>query len=388
MSIRRGTPKRDSGKRPSASSRTTGGSSRSSGGSSRPSSGSSRTSGGSSRTSGGSSRTSGGSSRTSGGTSRTPDSSRTAGASRGSAKKGGVGSVRGDRRDRPDRSPEAEKRERFSRQSRPSSSTRSNSADSRKRSKPAPSSKTSKVTRPQVEEAIRLNRAIADAGVASRRSADDLIRTGKVRINGMVVTDLATKITLDDFVTVNGEPISRDKHLTYVVLNKPKDCITTASDEKGRTTVFDIVRIKQRLFTVGRLDRNTTGVLLLTNDGELAHRLMHPRYGIPRVYKAVLDKPIRADDARKIAAGIELEDGPTQPADVILDPEDRYAVLLQIREGRNREVRRIFEALGYEVKRLDRRQYGTISTRGLNRGEYRHLTRDEVAELQALVELT
>jgi 23S rRNA pseudouridine2605 synthase len=235
---------------------------------------------------------------------------------------------------------------------------------------------------PQV---ARLNKAIADAGVASRRRADELIRSGCVRINGLVVTELGTKVEIDDMVTVNGEPITRYKHLTYVVLNKPKDVITTSSDEKGRATVFDIVKIKSRLFTVGRLDRNTTGVLLITNDGDLANRLMHPRYGITRVYKATLDKPLRKDHMLSIAKGVELEDGPAQPVEIAIDPSDKASVLLAIREGRNREVRRIFELFGYEVKRLDRKEYANISTRGLKRGEYRHLTRDEVAELQRLV---
>jgi 23S rRNA pseudouridine2605 synthase len=233
----------------------------------------------------------------------------------------------------------------------------------------------------------RLNKAIADAGVASRRHADDLIRTGAVKVNGRVVTELGTKVEIDDMVTVNGEPITRYKHLTYIVLNKPKDVISTSSDEKGRATVFDVVRLKTRLFTVGRLDRNTTGILLLTNDGELANRLMHPRYGILRVYKAVLDKPLRPDQARTIAAGVELEDGPTQPCDVTIDPSDKTNVMIGIREGRNREVRRIFEHLGFDVKRLDRKEYANMSTRGLKRGEYRHLTRDEVFELKRLVKL-
>ncbi len=234
---------------------------------------------------------------------------------------------------------------------------------------------------------VRLNKAIADAGVASRRHADDLIREGRVKVNGAVVTELGTKINVGDMVTVNGEPITRAKHLTYVVLNKPKDIISTSSDEKGRATVFDIVRIKMRLFTVGRLDRNTTGVILLTNDGDLANRLMHPRYGIMRVYKAVLDKPLRSDHAKQIAAGIELEDGPTQPCDITIDPSDRCSVMIGIREGRNREVRRIFEHFEYDVRRLDRKEYASITTRGLKRGEYRHLTRDEVYELQRLTKM-
>jgi 23S rRNA pseudouridine2605 synthase len=234
---------------------------------------------------------------------------------------------------------------------------------------------------------VRLNRAIADAGVASRRRADELIRSGCVRINGAIVVDLGTRVEIDDMVTVNGEPISRTKHLTYILLNKPKDVIATSNDEKGRATVFDVVRLKTRLFTVGRLDRNTTGVLVMTNDGDLANRLMHPSYGVTRIYKAALDRPLRADHMRQIAAGIELEDGPTQPVDIMIDPEDKATVILAIREGRNREVRRIFEHFGYEVKRLDRKEYAGLSTRGLKRGEYRHLTREEVDELYRVVNL-
>jgi len=232
-----------------------------------------------------------------------------------------------------------------------------------------------------------LNKAIADAGVASRRAADELILGGNVTVNRKVCTDLGTKIGPDDVVSVNGEPITRTKHLTYILLNKPKDVITTSSDELGRTTVFDIVRIHQRLFTVGRLDRNTTGVLLITNDGDLANRLMHPRFEIPRLYKAGLDKPIEQRHAKAIAQGVELEDGPSQPCEVTIDPDDSRTVYVELAEGRNREVRRLFEHFGYDVRRLDRKQYAFLSTRGLARGEYRHLTRDEVAELRNLVKL-
>lgn len=237
------------------------------------------------------------------------------------------------------------------------------------------------------ELSVRLNKAIADAGVASRRAADELILSGKVTVNRKVCTELGLKVGPNDLVIVNGEPISRTKHLTYILLNKPKNVITTSSDEMGRMTVFDIVRIHQRLFTVGRLDRNTTGVLLITNDGELANRLMHPRYEIPRIYKAGLDKPLDPKHARYIAAGVELEDGMTQPCEVMTDPKEPTTVFLQLTEGRNREVRRLFEHFGYDVRRLDRKQYAFLTTRGLARGEYRHLTRDEVAELRRLVKL-
>ncbi len=308
--------------------------------------------------------------------------------SRGDARKSSRFDTRGDSRSDSRRDSRSESRS-DSRSSRPATKRKASHSDEPRSRVKAQRPKDEQHTRSRnVEDTpqiARLNKAIADAGVASRRRADELIRSGCVRINGMVVTELGTKIEIDDMVTVNGEPITRYKHLTYVVLNKPKDVITTSSDEKGRATVFDIVKIKSRLFTIGRLDRNTTGVLLITNDGDLANKLMHPRYGITRVYKATLDKPLRQDHMRAIAKGVELEDGPTQPVEIAVDPSDKTSVLLAIREGRNREVRRIFELFEYEVKRLDRKEYANISTRGLKRGEYRHLTREEVAELQRLV---
>lgn len=234
---------------------------------------------------------------------------------------------------------------------------------------------------------VRLNKAIADAGVASRRAADEMIANGQVTVNGKVCTELGRKVTPQDVVSVNGEPITRYKHLTYIVLNKPKDVISTSKDELGRTTVFDIVRLRTRLFTVGRLDRNTTGVLLITNDGELASRLMHPRYGISRVYNATLSAPLSTRHAASIAEGVELDDGRTQPCEIFIDPRDAHKVSIEIHEGKNREVRRLFEHFGYDVRKLDRKQYAIITTRGLARGEYRHLTRDEVSELRRLVNL-
>lgn len=250
-----------------------------------------------------------------------------------------------------------------------------------------PQGRTSRSASSVAEEPVRLNKAIADAGIASRRHADDLIAAGRVRINGEVVTELGIKVSTNDVVSVDGEQISRRKHLTYVLLNKPKDVISTSSDERGRTTVFDIVRIHDRLFTVGRLDRNTTGVLLITNDGDLAHRLMHPRHEVPRSYKVKLDRDILPAHARKISGGIDLDDGPTQPCEVLIDPKDKSVVHMVIREGRNREVRRIFEAMGYEVRGLDRKQYAFLTARGLKRGEYRHLSSDEVHELRTMVGL-
>lgn len=241
---------------------------------------------------------------------------------------------------------------------------------------------------------LRLNKFLADAGVGSRRKADELIAEGKVKVNGRVVTELGTRVHLSDLVTVGGEPVNAEKHLTYILLNKPKDYITTTQDEKGRKTVMDLLsgRLEERIYPIGRLDRNTTGVLLLTNDGEMAHRLMHPRYEIPRVYSVYLDKRLSVPDAKRVAGGvaIEVEDGDdyvSAPCELMIDPQDGKHATLELAEGKNREVRRIFEALGYEVERLDRKSYAGLTTRGLARGEYRHLTREEIRALESAVGL-
>ncbi|GIV49515.1 MAG: hypothetical protein KatS3mg038_0036 [Candidatus Kapaibacterium sp.] len=237
------------------------------------------------------------------------------------------------------------------------------------------------------DQHIRLNKFLADAGIASRRKADELIARGAVKINGRVVTELGTKVHPGDLVTVDGKPISPYKHLTYIVLNKPKDYITTTRDERGRKTVLDLVPLKTRIYPVGRLDRNTTGILLLTNDGELAARLTHPRYGVEREYIVGLDKPLAPHHAQCIARGVELDGETTSPAEVIISPSDERQVCIILREGKNHEVRRLFEHFGYEVLKLHRRRYGTITVQGLARGQYRHLTRQEVLSLRRLVGL-
>ncbi|MFM2132986.1 MAG: hypothetical protein RL156_267, partial [Bacteroidota bacterium] len=207
---------------------------------------------------------------------------------------------------------------------------------------------------------LRLNKFLADAGIASRRAADELIDAGVVKVNGRVVTEQGTKVHPADLVTVRGEPVSYIKHLTYLVLNKPKDYITTTSDEKGRKTVMDLIPLKQRLYPVGRLDRNTTGALIITNDGELATRLMHPKYEIEREYVVGLDKRLTTEHAKSVANGVTLDDGTTGPAEVLINPEDRTEVRIILREGKNREVRRIFEHFGYEVVRLHRVRYAHV----------------------------
>lgn len=235
---------------------------------------------------------------------------------------------------------------------------------------------------------VRLNKFLADAGVASRRKADELIAKGLVKVNGRIVRELGIKVHPGDLITVEGKPVSPYKHLTYIVLNKPKDYITTTSDERGRKTVLDLIPLKTRIYPVGRLDRNTTGVLLLTNDGELAARLTHPRYGVEREYIVGLDKPLAPRDAAAIARGVELDGEKTGPAELTISPEDPHQVSIIIREGKNREVRRLFEHFGYEVRKLHRCRYGIITVRGLARGEYRHLRRQEVLALRQLVGLS
>ncbi len=232
------------------------------------------------------------------------------------------------------------------------------------------------------DEFIRLNKWLATSGVASRRKADELIASGAVKVNGLTVTELGTKIARGDFITVNGDPIKELHHDIYILLNKPKNVITTTNDDLNRKTVLDIVRKQDRVFPVGRLDRNTTGVLLITNDGEMAYRLTHPNYAIERTYNVKLDRGLRAVDAQKVANGIELEDGMTQPCIVEINPTDSTKLMISIKEGKNREIRRIFEALHYEVKQLDRKIFAGLTTRGLARGEYRHLTSKEVLKLK------
>lgn len=227
---------------------------------------------------------------------------------------------------------------------------------------------------------IRLNKYIAECGVTSRRKADELILSGRVTVNGKVCDQLGTKINPSkDKVFVDGkEVVHLDRHI-YIVFNKPKDCITTTKDEKSRVTVLDYVRIKERIFPIGRLDRDTTGVLLLTNDGEFANMLMHPKFEIEKSYKVTLTEPIKIEDVQKLARGIKLSDGMTRPAEVFIIPGSRNKEIgIVIHEGRNRQVRRMFETLGYEIKKLDRVAYGYVTTEGLKRGQWRFLTKKEI----------
>ncbi|MBP1678527.1 MAG: pseudouridine synthase [Bacteroidetes bacterium] len=223
-------------------------------------------------------------------------------------------------------------------------------------------------------------------GVAARRKAEELVLAGKVAVNGRTITDLATRVTPGtDRVTVQGRPVSPRERKVYIVLNKPKDTITTVHDEKGRGTVMNLIATSERIFPVGRLDRNTTGVLLLTNDGELANRLMHPRFGVRKSYRVTCDTPVRQEHLRQLAHGVEIDGVQTAPAQVVVLPGAKGREIgITIHEGRNRQVRNMFESLGYAVEKLDRVAYGPITREGLSRGESRSLTRREVDELYRL----
>lgn len=236
------------------------------------------------------------------------------------------------------------------------------------------------------ESLIRLNKFLSTAGITSRRKADEMIQEGKVRVNGKVILDLGVKIDpARDTVFVNEKQVVHLDEPIYIVFNKPKDCITTASDERGRVTVMDYVRIKERVFPIGRLDRNTTGVLLLTNDGEFANRLMHPKHEVNKAYKVTLDKPLSRADAQKLSDGIRLSDGMTEPAEVHFIPGGKNKVIgIIIHEGKKRQVHRMFEALDYEVDKLDRIAYADITYEGLPRGRWRYLTNGEASKLKIL----
>jgi len=237
----------------------------------------------------------------------------------------------------------------------------------------------------------RLQKILANAGVASRRKCEELIREGKVAVNDRIVRELGAKADpARDVITVNGKPIRLEQKL-YLMFHKPKGVITAMSDPRGRTTVKDYLKnVKERVYPVGRLDYDTEGLLLLTNDGDLAHKLTHPRHHVPKTYLATVEKVPHGSDLEKLMQGIELEDGLTAPAEAEyhdVDPDGKHATIsITIYEGRNRQVRRMFEAIGHPVIRLKRVAFGGISLGGLQRGKYRKLTPEEVQILRNAAE--
>ncbi|MBQ0142921.1 MAG: pseudouridine synthase [Prevotellaceae bacterium] len=230
---------------------------------------------------------------------------------------------------------------------------------------------------------VRLNKFLANAGVCSRREADEFIQAGVITVNGQIVTELGTKVMRTDEVHFHDQLVSMEKKV-YVLLNKPKDYVTTSDDPQGRKTVLSLVQncCRERIYPVGRLDRNTTGVLLFTNDGELAAKLSHPKYLKKKVYHVFLDKNCTINDMKALAEGIQLEDGEIHADDISYASDtDRKQVGIEIHSGKNRIVRRMFEALGYKVLKLDRVMFAGLTKKGLKRGDWRFLTEQEVAML-------
>jgi 23S rRNA pseudouridine2605 synthase len=230
-----------------------------------------------------------------------------------------------------------------------------------------------------LSKSIRLNKFISNAGVCARRAADMLIQGGHITVNGQKVNTLGYKITPQDVVKYRDEVLRTDRHV-YILLNKPKDYITTAKDPKGRKTVFNLVKnaCQERVYPVGRLDRNTTGLLLLTNDGTLARHLAHPTSHVKKLYHVVLNKPLSKADFEKIKVGVALEDGVAHVDQLEIVEQNRRSVGLAIHMGRNRVIRRIFEQLRYEVTKLDRVMYAHLTKKDLPRGQWRMLTQQEV----------
>ena len=234
------------------------------------------------------------------------------------------------------------------------------------------------------EDAVRLNKYLSNAGICSRREADVLIQTGVVSVNGEIITEMGYKIKPDDVVQYDGETINAEKK-RYVLLNKPKGFITTMDDPRGRKTVMSLVKkaCRERVYPVGRLDRETTGLLLFTNDGDMAKKLTHPRYQASKIYHIETDKPIKKEDLEKLITGVVLEDGKTQCDKAsFIEGGTEYEAGVELHSGKNRIVRRLFEAIGYKVIKLDRVQFSGLTKKDLPRGMFRHLTEKEVAFLK------
>ncbi|MEN9302430.1 MAG: hypothetical protein RL264_859 [Bacteroidota bacterium] len=234
------------------------------------------------------------------------------------------------------------------------------------------------------EDNVRLNKFLSNAGVCSRREADVLIQTGVVSVNGKIVTELGYKIQSNDVIQYDGETINLEKK-RYVLLNKPKGFITTMDDPRGRKTVMSLVKTacRERIYPVGRLDKETTGLLLFTNDGDLAKKLTHPRYQATKLYHVELNKPVSKEDIEKLLKGVDLEDGRTAVDKVEFVEAGSYReVGVELHSGKNRIVRRLFEALGYVVVKLDRVQFASLTKKDLPRGMFRHLSEQEVAYLK------
>jgi len=235
---------------------------------------------------------------------------------------------------------------------------------------------------------MRLNKYIAHCGIASRRQAAELVKDGQVKVNGEVLTEPGYQVEKGDVIEYKDKQVQPEERKVYILMNKPKNVITTVNDERGRRTVIDLTKnkIKERIFPVGRLDRMTTGLLLLTNDGPLAQKLAHPSHKIKKFYHVVLDKAVSEEDVQRIAEGLELEDGKAIVDKVnYVEGGDKREIGMELHIGKNRIIRRIFAHLGYEVVKLDRTYYAGLTKKDLGRGRYRHLTEREVIMLQHFI---
>lgn len=234
-------------------------------------------------------------------------------------------------------------------------------------------------------DVMRLNKYVAKSGLCSRRQAAELVKNGQIQVNGKVVLEPYYEVQPDDRITYKGKPLQVEERKVYILLNKPKDVITTVHDERGRKTVLDLLqdKVRERVYPVGRLDRATTGLLVLTNDGDLAKKLAHPSHKVKKVYHVVLDRPVRPEDLEKISNGLQLEDGLAlvDSIDYVKDA-GKNEVGIELHIGKNRIVRRIFEHLGYQVRRLDRTYYAGLTKKDLPRGRYRFLTEREIIMLK------
>jgi 23S rRNA pseudouridine2605 synthase len=250
---------------------------------------------------------------------------------------------------------------------------------------PTTAVKKTTVVNKAVPAAMPLNKYVAHCGICGRREAADIVKEGKVKVNGVVITEPGFKINDKDDVRVNDKKVTPTKNLVYILVNKPKDYITTTDDPQGRKTVLDLIKkaTQERVYPVGRLDRNTSGVLLFTNDGELSQKLTHPSNGIKKIYAVVLDKPLTKDHFEQILKGVMLDDGMAN-VDVMAftDIKDKTQVGIELHGGRNRIVRRIFEHFGYTVKNLDRVVFAGLTKKNLQRGHWRYLTDKELRELK------
>ncbi len=234
---------------------------------------------------------------------------------------------------------------------------------------------------------IRLNKFIANSGLCSRRKADEYIKAGYITVNGKKITEMGYKVRPTDDIRYRGRKLKGERNV-YIIMNKPKDVITSVYDPQGRRTVIDLLggKVRERVYPVGRLDRNTTGVLLITNDGELTRKLTHPSSRIPKVYIVTVDRKVSKGNLAKMVEGIELEDGwINADAAYYVDQNDRTKIAIEIHSGRNRIVRRIMESMGFKVKRLDRIKFGPLTKRDVPRGQWRYLTTKEIGYLKMLV---